>query len=100
MVAELLPISNRVLEAPSTSDGLERKFRAQHKLLARKQRKKAGTTTKVLIEEGTRVMKLLVPAGMGVVGSIGMGTVGTVGPTAALDSSSMSVTMWQEQHSM
>lgn len=100
MVAELLLISNRVLEAPSTGDGPERKFRAQPKLLARKRRKKAGTTTKVLIEEGTRVMKLLVPTGMRVVGTIGMGTVGTVGRTAALDSSSMSMTIWQEQHAM
>ena len=31
-------------------------------------------------------------------GIIEMGAVGIVGPIVALDSSSMSVTVWQEQH--
>ena len=50
------------------------------------------------MKKGTRVRKLPRLAGMRVVGIIEMGAVGIVGPIVALDSSGMSVTVWQEQH--
>jgi len=90
----LLPISKQEVEATSASDKPERKFKAQYKPLARKRRKEVGTMTKVLIEEGTRVRKLLGLVGIGAVGTAEIGAVGTAGPTIALDSSIMSVTAW------
>ena len=88
--AKLLPISKQEVEATLAGDRPKRKFKAQYKPLARKRRKEVGTMTKVLIEEGTRVRKLLGPTGIG--------AVGTVRPVTALDSSGMSVITWQEQH--
>ena len=50
------------------------------------------------MKKGTRVRKLPRLAGMRVVGIIEMGAVGIARPIVALDSSGMSVTVWQEQH--
>ena len=54
--------------------------------------------TRILIEDGIRVRKLLGPAGVGVAGTAKIGAVGIVGSTVALGSSGMFVTTRQEQH--
>ena len=54
--------------------------------------------TKVLIEGAIRVIKLPRPTGVRAMGTTEIGVVDTVGPVAALGSSSMFVTAWQEQY--
>jgi len=54
--------------------------------------------TKLLIEGGMRVIKLPRPTGVRAMGTTEVGAVDTVGPVAALGSSGMFVTTWQEQY--
>ena len=60
-MVELLLISNGEVGATSGKDGPEREYKAHHKPLRSKRRKEIGLMTKVLIEDGMRVRKLLGP---------------------------------------
>ena len=97
-MAELLPISNQEVKATSTRDGPKREHKAQHKPVRSKRRKEMNVMTEVLIEDCMKVRKLPRPTEVGVVGAAKIRAIGIVGFAVALDSSSMSMTVRQEQH--
>lgn len=96
MVAKLLPTSNQEVRATSTRDRPEKEHKVQHKFIRNKQSKEVNAIVKALIEESTKVRKLLGPTGVKATGTTKTGVVGIGEFVAVSGSSSMSVTARQE----